>query len=62
MGDDHDGLPKALAKLEEEPMDLLFGSGIQVAGGLVGEKHGRVVDQRAGNGHTLLLTAGEIPE
>ena len=34
--------------------------GVQVAGGLVGQDDFRIVDQRAGNGHALLLAAGEL--
>ena len=33
---------------------------IQIAGGLVGDDGGRVVHQSAGNGQTLLLTAGQF--
>ena len=31
---------------------------VQVSGGLIGDDGIRVVDQRAGNGHPLLLSAG----
>ena len=33
---------------------------IEVAGRLVGEDEVRIVDQAAGDGHALLLTAGEL--
>ena len=39
---------------------LLAGAGIEVAGGFVGQDHERIVDQRAGDGHALLLAAGEL--
>jgi hypothetical protein len=35
-------------------------AGVEVAGGFVGEQHGRVIDDRPGDGHALLLTAGEL--
>ena len=44
----------------EQVQDLLAGPGIEVAGGLVGQEQGRVVDQGAGDGHALLLAAGEL--
>ena len=33
---------------------------VKVAGRLVRDYHARAVDQRAGNGHTLLLAAGKL--
>jgi hypothetical protein len=33
---------------------------IEVAGGLIGQEHGRIVHQRARNGRSLLLPAGEF--
>ncbi|OUD93131.1 hypothetical protein CMMCAS03_05605 [Clavibacter michiganensis subsp. michiganensis] len=33
---------------------------VEVARGLVGEEHGRLVDHGAGDGHALLLAAGEL--
>ena len=38
---------------------LLGERGVEVAGGLVGQQDGGVVDQRARDGHALLLAAGE---
>ncbi len=35
--------------------------GVQVAGRLVGHQQQRIVDDRAGNRHALLLAAGELP-
>ena len=44
----------------EELHDLVGRAGVQVAGGLVGQEHIRLVDQRPGDRDTLLLTAGEL--
>src|SRR6202035_4754819 len=44
----------------EEGHDLDAGLGVEVAGGLVGEDDGGVVDQGAGDGDALALTAGEL--
>ena len=38
----------------------MFGDGIEIAGGLVGEEHGGVAHQGAGDGHALLLAAGQF--
>src|SRR5882724_11627098 len=40
--------------------DLHAGSGIEIAGGFIGENDQRVVDERAGDGHALLLAAGKF--
>jgi hypothetical protein len=44
----------------QQPEDLLGGLGVQVAGRLVGEHDRGTVDQRSGDGHALLLAAGEL--
>ena len=36
------------------------GSGVEIAGGLVGEEDGRAVDESAGEGGALHLAAGEL--
>ena len=41
-------------------MNFILGTGVQVAGGFVGEENGGGVDEGAGNGDALLLTAGEF--
>src|SRR3989338_561018 len=38
----------------------LSGSGIKIAGGFVGENHGRIQNQSSGNGHSLLLPARKL--
>ena len=40
--------------------DFLAGAGIQVAGRLVGQQDRRMIDERAGDGHALLLPAGKL--
>ncbi len=40
--------------------DLVAGGRVEVAGGLVGQQDGGVVDQRAGDGHALALAAGKL--
>ena len=40
--------------------DFDAGVRIEVARGLVGQHQGRLVDQRPGNGHALLLSAGHL--
>jgi hypothetical protein len=40
--------------------DLFAGARVQVSGRLVGEEDRRIVDQRPGNRHPLLLSAGKL--
>ena len=40
--------------------DVVGGGLVQVAGRLVGQQQPGIVDQRAGQSHTLLLAAGEL--
>jgi hypothetical protein len=44
----------------EEEEDLLAGGAVEVAGGLVGEEDGGLIDESAGQGAALLLAAGEF--
>ena len=59
VGDQDDGDALAVEFLEDGH-DLDAGAGIEVAGGFVGQHHGRLVDQGAGDGHPLLLAAGKL--
>ena len=59
MGDDDHG-DAGLVQLLEQGDDLLGGAAVERAGRLVGEQDMRVVDQRAGDGHALLLSAGKL--
>ena len=47
-------------ELVEEGHDLIAGVGVEVAGGLVGEDDGGLVDEGAGDGDALALAAGEL--
>ena len=44
----------------EQFQDLLTGPRVEVSGGLVGQEQDRLVDQRTGDRHPLLLAAGEL--
>ena len=59
MGDEHHGIPLGV-ELLEEAQHLPAGAGVQGAGGLVGQDHRGVARQRPGDGHPLLLAAGEL--
>ena len=60
MGNDNDGLVQLFTEVKKEPVNLLLGAGVQVAGGLVGKEDGGAVDQGTGDGYALLLPAGEF--
>ena len=46
--------------LAQELEDAAGGALVEVAGGLVGDEHERIVDQRARERHALLLAAGQL--
>ena len=56
----HDDGAALAVQAVEDLDDLLARLGIQVSGRLVGQDDFRIVDQGAGNGDPLLLTAGEL--
>ena len=58
MGDHDDEL--VLRNLFQDLHDLHRGIGIQSAGGLVSKEDIRIIDQGAGDGNTLHLSAGEL--
>ena len=58
VGDYYYGLAQGVTQAEEELVDFLFGGGIKVAGGLVGEEHSRAVYERTCYGDPLLLASG----
>ena len=60
MGDHHDGDAQPPVDVLQKRQDRLGGHGIQRAGGLVAEQHLRIGGQGAGDGHALLLAAGEL--
>ena len=55
----HDGFA-GFAELIQHGHNRLTAGGIQVASWFIGEDHRRIVYQRAGNRHTLLLTTGKF--
>ena len=57
VGDHHDGLVEAVDCLAQKGEDVLPGSGVERAGGLVGEDHLGPSDERSGDRDALLLTA-----
>src|SRR5689334_22858647 len=59
VGDEDDGVAPSVEFIKEGH-DLVAGLGVEVAGGLVGEDDGGVVDKGTGDGHALALTAGEL--
>ena len=56
MGDEDDRVAFAV-KLVEDSQDFPAGLGIEVAGWLIGQDEGRLIDQGPGNGHPLTLAA-----
>ena len=44
----------------EDLVDLVAGLGVELAGRLVGQDEHRLLDQGPGDGHALLLAAGEL--
>ena len=60
VGDDDYGLAIVLAQLEEKGVDVFLGAGVKVAGRFIGKEDGGALDDGAGNGYALLLTAGEL--
>src|SRR3954469_2763320 len=59
VGDQDHGVARPV-ELVEELHDLLGSGRVEVAGGLVGEQDGRLVDQGAGDGHALALAARQL--
>ena len=53
-------LPSSCDQLLQQRQHLLAGGAVEVAGGLVGDDQRRVGDQRARDGHALLLAAREL--
>src|SRR3954462_6919479 len=59
VGDQDHGVARPV-ELVEELHDLLGSGRVEVAGGLVGEQDGGIVDQGAGDGHALALAARQL--
>ena len=60
VGDHHHGLGIFPAGDLHQAQDILAGPGVQVSRGLVRQQDGRLCGQRPGDGHPLLLAAGEL--
>ena len=60
VGDDDDGLLKVFVQPGQQVHDFPGGFPVQVAGGLIRGDEGGVGDQGPGDGHPLLLAAGEL--
>ena len=59
VGDEHEGDAHPLLNGLQFPLHLLAQLQVEGRQGLVQQQHAGMVDQRAGNGHTLLLAAGK---
>src|SRR5215211_4040128 len=60
VGDHHHRHPALAVEAGQQFQDLLARARVEVAGGLVGQQHGRVADQGPGDGHPLLLAPREL--
>ncbi len=60
VGDHHDGLAVLAVELLQQAEHVLGRLAIQIAGGLVADQQGGIGDDRAGDRHALLLTAGQL--
>ena len=60
MGDEDEGLRLLLVQPTQQIHDIGRGLAVQVARGLVAPHDGGLVHQSPGDGHPLLLTAGEF--
>ena len=60
MSDQNNGHAFLFVEFPEEFQDFFTGLGVEVAGGLIREQDGGIIDEGPGNGHPLLLSAGEL--
>ena len=60
VGDEKDGGFLFASEASDELDDGVTGGGVEIAGGFVGEKNRRLVDEGAGDGGALKLSAGEL--
>jgi hypothetical protein len=60
MGHEHQRGLRLAVQPEQQFDDALAGGRIQVAGGLVGEQHRGIGGEGPGDGHPLLLAAGQL--
>ena len=60
VGDEKDGGFLFASEASDELDDGATGGGVEIAGGFVGEKNRRLVDEGAGDGGALKLSAREL--
>ncbi len=60
VSDHDDGHAELRLEFAEESKDGFAGGGVEIAGGLVGEKNFGAIDEGAGDGDALLFTAGKF--
>ena len=60
MGGDDDSGSELIGGATEEGEDLVAARGVEVAGGLIGDEQGGLVDECAGDGNALHLSAGKL--
>src|SRR5579862_4225064 len=60
VGDHDDGLTEIFVQLPENFKNGVGTTSIEIAGGLISKDDFRLVDEGAGDGHALLLAAGEF--
>ncbi len=60
MGDQHQGGAAAGVEFEQQVADVLAGGLVQRPGGFIGEQDARAGDEGTGQGHALLLAAGQL--
>jgi hypothetical protein len=58
MRNHDDGHSKGILNLSQQEKDLFAIDAIEISGRLVGKQNCRTIDERAGQGAALLLTAG----
>ena len=60
MGDQHQGGAAFTVEFKQQVADALAGMAVEVAGGFIGEQHGRFGNKGTGNRHALLLATGQL--
>jgi len=60
VSDHDDGHAELRLQFAEKREDSFAGGGVEIAGGLVGEKNFRAIDEGAGDGDALLFAAGKF--
>ena len=60
MSNNDKSLPKTVAQLEKEFMQLLFVVTVETAGRLIGKHYVGVINECTGNGHTLVLATRQF--